>query len=52
MDVIVRTPAEVAHRLKIGDPFFREVMTKGQVLYERSEVNVHRATLSFRRNLF
>lgn len=35
MDVIVRTPAEVAYRLKIGDPFFREVMTKGQVLYER-----------------
>ncbi len=36
MDVIVRTPAEVARRLKIGDPFFREVMNKGQVLYERS----------------
>lgn len=36
MDVIVRTPAEVAYRLKIGDPFFREVMNKGQVLYERS----------------
>jgi predicted nucleotidyltransferase len=36
MDVIVRTPAEVAYRLKIGDPFFREVMKKGQVLYERS----------------
>ncbi|MGH7599497.1 MAG: nucleotidyltransferase domain-containing protein [bacterium] len=37
MDVIVRTPAEVAYRLKIGDLFFREVMTKGQVLYERSQ---------------
>lgn len=36
MDVIVRTPVEVAQRLKIGDPFFREVMSKGQVLYERS----------------
>lgn len=36
MDVIVRTPAEVTYRLKIGDPFFREVMNKGQVLYERS----------------
>jgi len=36
MDVIVRTPAEVARRLKIGDPFFREVMNKGQILYERS----------------
>lgn len=37
MDVIVRTPAEVAYRLKIGDPFFLEVMNKGQVLYERSQ---------------
>lgn len=36
IDVIVRTPAEVAYRLKIGDPFFREVMNKGLVLYERS----------------
>jgi hypothetical protein len=36
MDVIVRTPAEVVYRLKIGDPFFREVMNKGKVLYERS----------------
>jgi hypothetical protein len=35
MDVIVRSPAEVAYRLKIGDPFFREVMNKGQVLYEK-----------------
>jgi predicted nucleotidyltransferase len=37
MDVIVRSPAELAYRLKIGDPFFREVMKKGQVLYERSQ---------------
>jgi hypothetical protein len=35
MDVIVRSPAEVAYRVKIGDPFFREVMNKGRVLYER-----------------
>ena len=34
MDVLVRTPQEVAHRLKIGDHFFREVMTKGRILYE------------------
>lgn len=34
MDVIVRTPAEVAYRLKIGDPFFREVVTRGKVLYK------------------
>ncbi|MGH7457339.1 MAG: nucleotidyltransferase domain-containing protein, partial [bacterium] len=36
MDVIVRTPAEVAYRLKIGDPFFRHILSKGKVLYERS----------------
>ncbi len=37
MDVLVRTPQEVAQRLKMGDRFFHEVMTKGQVLYERSQ---------------
>lgn len=36
MDLLVRTPAEVASRLKMSDPFFREIMTKGKVLYERS----------------
>lgn len=35
MDIIVRSPAELGYRLKIGDPFFREVVLKGRVLYER-----------------
>ncbi len=35
MDLLVRTPQEVAERLKGGDSFFREVMTRGRVLYER-----------------
>ena len=35
MDVLVRSPSELAYRLKIGDPFFREVMVKGRVLYSR-----------------
>jgi HEPN domain-containing protein/predicted nucleotidyltransferase len=35
LDVIVRSPAELKYRLKIGDPFFREVMLKGKVLYAR-----------------
>jgi predicted nucleotidyltransferase len=35
VDIIVRTPAEVAERVASGDCFFREIMTKGQVLYER-----------------
>jgi len=35
VDIVVRTPAEVAERIALGDCFFREIMTKGRVLYER-----------------
>ncbi len=35
VDIIVRTPAEVEERIALGDCFFREIMAKGQVLYER-----------------
>ena len=35
VDILVRTPAEVAERVALGDCFFREIMAKGQVLYER-----------------
>ncbi|MBI5304427.1 MAG: HEPN domain-containing protein [Chloroflexi bacterium] len=35
MDILVRSPAELRYRLKIGDPFFREVTLKGTVLYRR-----------------
>lgn len=35
VDIIVRTPAEVAERIALGDCFFREIITKGKVLYER-----------------
>lgn len=35
LDILVRTPDEVAHRLEIGDNFFREILTRGRVLYER-----------------
>jgi len=34
IDLLVRTPAEVGQRLRWGDPFMREVVEKGQVLYE------------------
>ncbi|MEK7729855.1 MAG: nucleotidyltransferase domain-containing protein [candidate division KSB1 bacterium] len=37
MDLLVRTPQEVASRLKMGDPFFREIMITGKVLYERKQ---------------
>ena len=34
LDLLVRTPAEVSRRLRWGDFFLREVMEKGEVLYE------------------
>jgi HEPN domain-containing protein/predicted nucleotidyltransferase len=39
IDVLVRSPSELSRRLKIGDPFFREVMLKGRVLYSRPGSN-------------
>ena len=35
MDILVRTPAEVKKRLHLGDPFIREVISRGKVLYEK-----------------
>jgi len=37
LDLLVRTPAEVAKRLRWGDFFLREVMDKGKVLYEATD---------------
>ena len=31
-DILVKTPAEVKHRLDIGDLFISEIMSKGRVL--------------------
>ena len=36
VDIIVRTPEEIEERLRIGDCFFREILSKGKVLYEHS----------------
>jgi len=36
MDILVRTPEEIEYRLEIGDYFIREVLERGEVLYERS----------------
>lgn len=33
MDVLVRTPAEIAERLAMGDFFMAEILEKGKVLY-------------------
>ncbi len=35
MDVLVYTPAEIEGRLRIGDFFIAEILTKGKVLYQR-----------------
>jgi predicted nucleotidyltransferase len=34
VDLIVRTPDQIAQRLKMGDFFLREIVEKGKVLYE------------------
>jgi len=35
MDLLVRTPEEIAHRLAMGDFFIQEIVSLGKVLYER-----------------
>jgi hypothetical protein len=34
MDIIVRTPDEIEHRIKIGDPFIKKIVNREKVLYE------------------
>ena len=33
---LVITPQELAQRLEMGDPFYHEIMTQGEVLYAQS----------------
>jgi predicted nucleotidyltransferase len=35
LDLLVKTPTTLANRLALGDPFLKEIVKKGQVLYER-----------------
>jgi predicted nucleotidyltransferase len=37
LDLMVCTPKNIAWRLKEGDSFLHEVMTRGQVLYEKAD---------------
>lgn len=37
MDIVVRTPKEIARRLRLGDFFIQSVMENGKVLYERTD---------------
>lgn len=38
MDLIVRTPEEMAQRLNIGDFFVQEIVERGKIVYERRNV--------------
>ena len=40
LDLIVRTPKNLAWRLAEGDSFLSEVMAKGKVLYEKADGRV------------
>ena len=35
MDILVRSPQKLAERLKLGDPFMRDIIENGLVFYER-----------------
>lgn len=34
VDLLVRTPEKVRHRIEMGDGFMREILEEGKVLYE------------------
>ena len=36
VDILVRAPADIARRLREGDSFIKEILSKGRVLYEAS----------------
>ncbi len=37
LDLLVRTPSDVARRLRWRDPFICEVLKEGKVLYESND---------------
>ena len=37
LDILVKSPDEIAHDLEKGNDFIREIVTQGRVLYERSD---------------
>jgi predicted nucleotidyltransferase len=40
MDILVRTPEELNHRVDIGDPFIKKILRDGQVIYARDRARV------------
>ncbi len=49
LDLVVRTPADVAKRLRWGDPFMRELLEKRKVLYEANDFSYRLPARSLRR---
>jgi len=37
LDLLVRTPDNLHRRIALGDQFLREIISRGRVLYERSD---------------
>ena len=37
MDILVRTPKDLAERLKLGDSFLQDIISRGKVVYERQD---------------
>jgi predicted nucleotidyltransferase len=42
LDLVVRTPKNLAWRLAEGDSFLREIVSKGKVLYEKADAGMGR----------
>jgi predicted nucleotidyltransferase len=40
LDLFVRTPKTLANRLRLGDSFLQEIVTRGKVLYEKANGRV------------
>ena len=34
MDILVRTPQEIRSRIRLGDLFYQDILTRGKILYE------------------
>lgn len=42
MDIIVRAPKEIERRIRLGDFFLEEILSKGKVLYESANKRMDR----------
>jgi len=42
IDLLVRTPTQIAERLELGDPFMRAIVERGRTLYERESAPARR----------